>query len=96
MDHIPERALSIELLNARNAWYTLDSFDSGDAELDDFLENDALNEQHFFSAELIYVFIRIMLQDSSHWLRIRFGWIKINWIPANTLMAVITLHIHAS
>ena len=45
MDHIQERALSIELLNARNARYTLDSFDSGDADLNDFLENDALNEQ---------------------------------------------------
>ena len=45
MEPIPERALSIELLNARNAKYTLTSFDSGDEELDDFLKNDALKEQ---------------------------------------------------
>ena len=36
MGPIPEKALSIELLNARNAKYTLTSFDSGDEELDDF------------------------------------------------------------
>jgi GNAT superfamily N-acetyltransferase len=45
MEPIPERALSIELLNARNAKYTLDPFDSGDEELNDFLKNDALKEQ---------------------------------------------------
>jgi len=45
MGPIPERALSIELLNARNAKYTLALFDSGDEELDDFLKNDALKEQ---------------------------------------------------
>ena len=45
MGPIPEKALSIELLNARNAKYTLTSFDSGDEELDDFLKNDALKEQ---------------------------------------------------
>jgi GNAT superfamily N-acetyltransferase len=46
MEHIPEKAFSIELLNARNARYTLDSFDSGDADLNDFLKHDALSEQH--------------------------------------------------
>lgn len=45
MDPIPERALSIELLNARNAKYTLTPFDSGNEELNDFLKNDALKEQ---------------------------------------------------
>jgi GNAT superfamily N-acetyltransferase len=45
MERIPERALSIELLNVRNAKYTLAPFDSGDEELDDFLKNDALKEQ---------------------------------------------------
>ena len=45
MERIPERALSIELLNNRNAKYTLAPFDSGDEELNDFLKNDALKEQ---------------------------------------------------
>jgi GNAT superfamily N-acetyltransferase len=45
MERIPERAFSIELLNARNAKYTLAPFDSGDDELNDFLKNDALKEQ---------------------------------------------------
>jgi GNAT superfamily N-acetyltransferase len=45
MERIPERALSIELLNARNAKYTLAPFDSGDEDLNDFLKNDALKEQ---------------------------------------------------
>jgi hypothetical protein len=45
MEHIPEKALSIELLNTRNAKYALDSFDSDDEELNDFLKTDALNEQ---------------------------------------------------
>jgi len=44
MEHIPERALGIELLNARNA-KLLDTFDSGDEELNDFIMNDALSEQ---------------------------------------------------
>jgi len=42
MERISERALSIELLNARNAKYALAPFDSGDEELNDFLKNDAL------------------------------------------------------
>ena len=42
MELLPEKALSIELLNAR---YNLASFDSGDEELNDFLKNDALKEQ---------------------------------------------------
>jgi len=45
MERIPEKALSIELLNTRNAKYTLAPFDSGDEELNDFLKNDALKEQ---------------------------------------------------
>jgi GNAT superfamily N-acetyltransferase len=45
MEHIPEKALSIELLNARNAKYALESFDSDDDDLNDFLKSDALNEQ---------------------------------------------------
>ncbi|AET63592.1 GNAT family N-acetyltransferase [Methanothrix harundinacea] len=42
MDPISEDELGIELLNAR---YNLSLFNSGDAELDDFLKNDALKEQ---------------------------------------------------
>ena len=42
MERIPHKELSIELLNAR---YDLAPFDSGDDELNDFLKNDALNEQ---------------------------------------------------
>jgi Acetyltransferase (GNAT) family. len=44
MESIPERALSIELLNTRNV-KNLAPFDSGDEELNDFLKNDALKEQ---------------------------------------------------
>jgi GNAT superfamily N-acetyltransferase len=47
MERIPERAISIELLNTRNAKYTLAPFDSGDEELNDFLKNDSLKEQQF-------------------------------------------------
>ena len=42
MEKIPEKELSIEILNAR---YNLAPFDSGSAELNDFLKNDALKEQ---------------------------------------------------
>ena len=43
MEHIPDRELGVELLNAR---YDLSPFDSGDEELNDFLEHDALKEQN--------------------------------------------------
>lgn len=43
MEKIPEKELSIEILNAR---YNIAPFDSGSAELNDFLKNDALKEQH--------------------------------------------------
>lgn len=43
MEQLPTRALEIELLNAR---FNLAPFDSGDEELNDFLKNDALTEQH--------------------------------------------------
>jgi hypothetical protein len=42
MTGIPERELSILLHSSR---YDLSPFDSGDAELYDFLKNDALREQ---------------------------------------------------
>lgn len=42
MDQISEDELGIELLSAR---YNLSLFNSGNAELDDFLKNDALKEQ---------------------------------------------------
>ncbi len=42
MAKIPEEELGIEILNAR---YNLAPFDSGSYELNDFLKNDALNEQ---------------------------------------------------
>jgi hypothetical protein len=44
MEPIPERALITEVLNARNA-KLLAPFDSGNEELNDFIINDALNEQ---------------------------------------------------
>ena len=43
MEKIPEKELSIEILNAR---YNLAPFDSGSTELNNFLKNDALKEQH--------------------------------------------------
>ena len=42
MEQIPEEELSIELLNAR---FNLAPFDSGDKELNEFLKEDALEEQ---------------------------------------------------
>jgi len=88
MGSIPEKALSIELLNARNAKYALYSFDSGDEELDDFLKNDALIEQKLLLSRTHLCFYKDRLAGTLS------GWIKISWMLVNILMAVITLHIH--
>lgn len=58
MESIPEKALSIELLNTRNAKYTLAPFDSGDEDLNDFLKNDALKEQHLLLSRTHLCFYR--------------------------------------
>jgi GNAT superfamily N-acetyltransferase len=52
---LPERAFSIELLNAR---YNLGVFDSGDEELNDFLKNDALKEQQLLLSKTHLCFHR--------------------------------------
>jgi len=57
MEPIPERALSIELLNARNAKLLI-TFDSGDVELNDFLINDALKEQRLLLSRTHLVFYK--------------------------------------
>jgi len=55
MEHIPEKELSIELLNAR---YNLAPFDSDDKELNDFLKNDALREQDMLLSKTHLCFYR--------------------------------------
>jgi GNAT superfamily N-acetyltransferase len=55
MTGIPERELSILLLSSR---YDLSPFDSGDAELNDFLKNDALREQKEFLSKTHLCFYR--------------------------------------
>lgn len=55
MTGIPERELSILLLSSR---YNLAPFDSGDAELNDFLKNDALEEQNEFLSKTHLCFYR--------------------------------------
>ncbi len=55
MTGIPERELSILLLSPR---YDLSPFDSGDAELNDFLKNDALQEQNEFLSKTHLCFYR--------------------------------------
>ena len=55
MTGIPERELSILLLSSR---YDLSSFDSGDAELNDFLRDDALREQKEFLSKTHLCFYR--------------------------------------
>jgi len=55
MTGIPERELSILLLSSR---YDLSPFDSGDAELNDFLKNDALREQTEFLSKTHLCFYR--------------------------------------
>lgn len=55
MTGIPERELSILLLSSR---YNLAPFDSGDSELNDFLKNDALEEQNEFLSKTHLCFYR--------------------------------------
>ncbi|MFA6372288.1 MAG: GNAT family N-acetyltransferase [Methanothrix sp.] len=55
MTGIAERELSILLLSSR---YDLSPFDSGDAELNDFLKNDALREQKEFLSKTHLCFYR--------------------------------------
>lgn len=55
MTGIPEREISILLLSSR---YNLAPFDSGDAELNDFLRNDALEEQNEFLSKTHLCFYR--------------------------------------
>lgn len=54
MTGIKERELSILLLSSR---YDLSPFDSGDAELNDFLKNDALREQEEFLSKNASLFL---------------------------------------
>ncbi len=55
MTGIPERELGIVLLSPR---YNLFTFDSGDAELNDFLQHDALREQIEFLSKTHLCFYR--------------------------------------
>jgi len=55
MTGIPERELGIVLLSPR---YDLSPFDSGDAELNDFLKHDALREQNEFLSKTHLCFYR--------------------------------------
>ncbi len=55
MTGIPERELGIVLLSPR---YNLSPFDSGDAELNDFLQHDALREQIEFLSKTHLCFYR--------------------------------------
>lgn len=68
MTGIQERELSILLLSSR---YDLSLFDSGDAELNDFLKNDALREQEEFLSKTHLCFIGIVSQASFRWPQIR-------------------------
>ncbi len=52
---IPERELSVLLHSSR---YDLSPFDSGDADLNDFLKNDALREQKEFLSKTHLCFYR--------------------------------------
>lgn len=60
MTGIPERELSILLLSSR---YDLALFDSGDAELNDFLKHDALQEQNEFLSKTHLCFYRDRVAD---------------------------------